>query len=137
MNKHGWGLRAELAFLLLFLVCILVSTIGLHRFGLLINQSPNDNGFGSSSTINYDFDSLERRVVVAAKNYYNDKYPAGNSDTIVVSVDTLKSNGYLSPLYDNKNKECKGYAMILKTGNCVSYIKCSYYKTVGYSEDYE
>ena len=91
MNKHGWGLRAELGFLLLFLVCILISTVGLHKFGLLINQAPNDDGFGSSSSINYDFDGLERKVVVAAKNYYNDRYPAGTSDTIVVSVDTLKT----------------------------------------------
>ena len=134
MNKHGWGLRAELAFLLLFLICILISTIGLHKLGLLAGQNPEN---GTQSTITYDFDELERRVVVAAKNYYNDKYPAGTIDTIVVSVDTLKANGYLSPIYDNKNKECKGYAKILKSGNCVSYIKCSYYKTVGYSEDYE
>ena len=137
MNKHGWGLRAELGFLLLFLVCILISTIGLHKFGLLINQAPYDDGFGSSSSINFDFDSLERKVVVAAKNYYNDRYPSGTSDAIVVSVDTLKANGYLSPIYDNRNQECRGYAKILKTGNCVSYIKCSTYKTVGYSEEYE
>ena len=123
MNKHGWGLRAELAFLLLFLICILISTIGLHKLGLLAGQNPEN---GTQSTITYDFDELERRVVVAAKNYYNDKYPAGTIDTIVVSVDTLKANGYLSPIYDNKNKECKGYAKILKSGNCVSYIKCSY-----------
>ena len=34
MNKNGWGLRAELGFLLLFLICLLVSTIGLHELGM-------------------------------------------------------------------------------------------------------
>ena len=138
MNKNGWGLRAELAFLLLFLICILIATIGLHRMGLLGN---NDSGVYedfssySSGSSSFDYDSLEKQVETAAKRYYNDKYSTG--DTIVVSVDTLKTYGYLMPIYDSRSKECKGYAKILRTGNAIAYIKCSNYKTVGYSEEYE
>ena len=138
MNKNGWGLRAELAFVLLFLVCILISTIGLYRLGLLKNASgiyDDDTGY-IRNNVNYDYDSLERQVVSAAEKYYNENYSEIN-DTIVVTTSTLKSKGYLSPLYDYRGKECNGYAVILKTGNIVSYIKCGLYKTSGYSESYE
>ena len=138
MNKNGWGLRAELAFLLLFLVCILISTIGLHSLGLLGDgggkYDVSEYTIGSG---NFDYDELENKVINAAKKYYNDRYPNGNSDTVIVTIKTLKSNGYMNSIYDSRNKECSGYAKILNNGNCISYIKCSIYKTTGYSEDYE
>lgn len=138
MNKHGWGLRAELAFVLLFLICIVISTIGLYRLGLLKNAAgyyDDSNGY-IKDNVNYDYDSLEKKLVDAASKYYSDKYKS-NNDTIVVTSRTLIDSGYLSPMYDSRNKECNGYAIILKNGNIVSYIKCSIYKTAGYSEDYE
>lgn len=140
MNKVGWGLRAELGFLLLFLVCLLIATIGLHKLGLVGNNEPGVEEDFSIYTVgngNYDYESLEDEVTLAARKYYDLKYPNGSADTIVVSVDTLKNNGYLSPIYDSRNKECKGYARILRSKTIVSYIKCSVYKTAGYSEDYE
>lgn len=140
MNKVGWGLRAELGFLLLFLICLLIATIGLHKLGLVGNNEPGVEEDFSIYTVgngNYDYESLEDEVTLAARKYYDLKYPNGSADTIVVSVDTLKNNGYLSPIYDSRNKECKGYARILKSKTIVSYIKCSVYKTAGYSEDYE
>ena len=140
MNKVGWGLRAELGFLLLFLICLLIATIGLHKLGLVGNNEPGVEEDFSIYTVgngNYDYESLEDEVTLAARKYYDLKYPNGSADTIVVSVDTLKNNGYLSPIYDSRNKECKGYARILKSKTIVSYIKCAVYKTAGYSEDYE
>lgn len=139
MNKHGWGLRVELAFLLLFLVCIIISTIGLHKLGLLATSDGGDMNLKEYTQDSgaFDYDSLEAKVSSAARNYYNNNYPDGSLDTVIVSVSTLKRNGYLTPIYDSRNKECSGYAKILNTGTCVSYIKCSLYKTVGYNEDYE
>ena len=89
-----------------------------------------------NQNVNFDYNSLEKKVSEAANKYYEDNYENRN-DTIVVSTKTLKSNGYLSDLEDGRGRECKGYAMILSSGNTVSYIKCSMYKTVGYNEDYE
>ena len=139
MNKNGWGLRAELGFLLLFLVCLLISTIGLHKMGLVGNNSSGveeDFSVYTRGTGNYDYNALENRVESAARKYYQDKY-YNNNDTVIISVDTLKNSGYLSPIYDSRNKECKGYAKVLNGNTVVSYIKCSVYKTSGYSEDYE
>ncbi len=135
MNKKGWGLRAELGFLLLFLICILVATIGLQKMGIL--GSGDSDLYSSSSNKKYDYNALENKVVEAAQKYYSNTYPNGAYDTVIVSVDTLKNNGYLTPLYDYLGRECRGYAKILKNKTCVSYIRCGFYKTTGYSEDYE
>jgi len=137
MNKNGWGLRAELGFVLLFLVCILFSTIGLQRMGLFGGEEGEGINFDNYTKGNYDYTSLENKVVDAARNYYYTKYPSGLNENIVVSVNSLKANGYMSPIYDSRNRECNGYAMILKSGTIVSYIKCSSYKTPGYNSNYE
>ena len=60
MNKNGWGLRVELAFLLLFLICLLIATIGLHRMGLL----GTDNGIYTddgtiNESVNFDYNALK------------------------------------------------------------------------------
>jgi hypothetical protein len=135
MNKKGWGLRAELGFLLLFLICLLVATIGLHKMGIFGSGNTNIISTEKGSSVNYA--NLENKVSESAKRYYESNYPNGSNDTVIVSIDTLKSAGYLSPIYDNLNRECKGYAKILPSKICVSYIRCGFYKTTGYSEDYE
>lgn len=138
MNKNGWGLRVELAFLLLFLICLLISTIGLHKMGILGTDEGVYTDDGTiNDNVNFDYNSLEKKVTDAAEIYYKDMYPKGSDDTIVVNTSKLKSGGYLESITDAKGRECSGYSIILKTKNIVSYIKCGIYKTAGYSEDYE
>ena len=139
MNKNGWGLRVELAFLLLFLICLLISIIGLHRLGLLGNDGGvyrDRNGYIEDG-VNFNYNVLEEKVVNAAEKYYQDKYNGHTDDTLIISTSTLKQSGYLDRIEDNRARECKGYATVLKTNNIVSYIKCSFYKTAGYNSDYE
>lgn len=133
MNKKGWGLRVELGFILLFLVCLLIATLGLNRLGIFSKSS--DEIHIDSGT--YDYVSIENKVTSAAKKYYSVNYPNGSNDTLVVKTDTLKSNGYLSSIKDGLGRECSGYSKILPSGTCVSYIKCSSYKTTGYDASYE
>lgn len=135
MNKNGWGLRAELGFLLLFLICLLIATIGLHKLGIF---GEGEGEIKSIELVNKaDYADLENELVNAAVRYYKNAYPNGTSDTLIVTTDTLKSNGYLSPLYDKYGRECKGYTKILRTGTAVSYIRCAVYKSTGYNEEYE
>ena len=138
MNKKGAGLRVELIFLLVFLICLLIATIGLHRMGLLGGDAGiySDNGY-IEDAINYDYNSLEQKVTDAASQYYEDVYSNHNDDTLVINTYKLKSSGYMSGIFDSRGKECKGYAIVMKNKNIVSYIKCSVYKTTGYNEDYE
>lgn len=137
MNKNGWGLRVELAFLLLFLICLLIATIGLHRMGLLGNNGVYEDDGYIYDNVNYDYDALEKKVTDAAGEYYKSAYNSKSNDTIVVTTSKLKNAGYLGSIEDGRGRECKGYAIIINTGNIVSYIKCGMYKTVGYNEDYE
>ena len=139
MNKKGWGLRVELAFLLLFLICLLIATIGLHRLGILGTDGgvyTDDNGYVEDN-VNYNYSALEKKVTNAANDYYRDVYHGNVDDTTIVTTSKLKLGGYLGSISDARGRECKGYAIIMKTGNIVSYVKCSIYKTVGYNEDYE
>ena len=135
MNKNGWGLRFELFFILIFVVCILIATIGLHSIGLI--GGDEDSLLNSGIDSDFDYEALEVRVADAGKNYYNYYYPNGSNDTIIVTIDTLINNGYLNKVLDERNKECDGYVKLLNNGNQVAYLNCSRYITVGYDKDYE
>ncbi len=135
MNKNGWGLRFELFFILIFVICILISTIGLHSIGLL--GGDEDNLVNSGVDSDFDYDALEERVADAGKQYYLDNYPNGSDNTIIVSVDTLINSGYLKSVLDERDKKCTGYVKLLRNGNQVAYLDCSRYQTVGYDKDYE
>ncbi len=139
MNKNGWGLRVELAFILLFLICLLISTIGLHKLGLLGNSNGiyTDGSGTIEDDVNYNYDNLEKKVSEAALNYYKDAYEDNREDTVIISTSRLIANGYLNGLEDNRGRSCKGYAIVIKSSNVSSYIKCGFYKTAGYNSDYE
>lgn len=138
MNKNGWGLRAELGFLLLFLVCILIATIGLHSLGLTKDKEGayvDLSEYTRSGT--FDYNALEVKVANAGKQYYIDKYPNGTSETVIVNISALKNGGYMTGIYDSRNKECNGYAKILNNGNSFGYIDCTVYSTMGYDKNVE
>lgn len=136
MNKKGWGLRVELFYILVFLFCLVVATIGLNRLGLLgENDDPLVKPDNSGSEV-YSYEPLETKVVNAAKRYYQDMYNGGGDDIVIIRVSTLQANGYLGTLVDDRNKACTGYAKVINSSGgkqvYVSYIKCSRYKTTGY-----
>lgn len=126
MNKHGWGLRKELAFILLFVFCLLVAMIGLSEFGL------TEESYDKTS-----YKTLENKLTSAALEYYNDKYNSYSGDVVIIKASTLKNNGYLSKFEDVNGIECNGYTKIVNSSVGVSYIRCFGYKTNGYDNDYE
>lgn len=131
MNKNGWGLRVELAFILLFVFCLLIATIGIHSLGLMEDKEDiliDLGGDGSGET----YSNLENKVSDAGYEYYRMHYPNGVTESVTVTVDTLAYNGYMSKIYDEDGRSCKGYAKLLTNGNVVSYIKCPKYTTPGY-----
>ena len=74
MNKNGWGLRVELAFILLFLVCLLIATIGLSKFGLIGGEKEAHEIHGDMINDSFNYSSLENKLTVSANKYYNEKY---------------------------------------------------------------
>ena len=126
LNNEGWGLRVELAFIIIFLLCLLIATLGLARFGVFGNNNFNNNS-------NFSYSELENRMNEAAKRYYQNTY--GNGELSTISSYTLLSRGYISELLDENNRVCSGYTKVSKyndTISFVSYINCPNYKTPGY-----
>lgn len=131
MNKHGWGLRVELVIILLFLICLLISAIGLNRLGVL---GENENSLLKN---NFDYSNLENKLKESAKRYIKEYYGEGITDVVIVRYNTLLNNGYISNLTDKYSKECSGYTEVIKASDTLiyyPYIKCSRYKTEGYEE---
>ncbi len=131
MNKNGWGLRVELMFIIIFLVCLLIATIGLKRMGMFGGdtsyEKPDDN---------FSYVKLENSLNEASKRYYQNHYEDSTTEVTIMSS-TLISNGYISILKDENGRVCSGYTKVLSnySGGLVftSYINCPNYKTVGYT----
>lgn len=126
MNKNGWGLRKELAFILLFVFCLLIAMVGLSQFGLTEDSSDKTS-----------YKTLENKLTSAALEYYNDKYNSASGDVVIIKFSTLKNNGYISKFEDVNGLECNGYTKIVNSDVGVSYIRCFGYKTNGYDSQYE
>lgn len=126
MNKYGWGLRKELAFILLFVFCLLIAMVGLSQFGLTEDSSDKTS-----------YKTLENKLTSAALEYYKDKYNPASGDVVIIKFSTLKNNGYISKFEDVNGLECNGYTKIVNSDVGVSYIRCFGYKTNGYDSQYE
>ena len=126
MNKHGWGLRKELAFILLFVFCLLVAMIGLSQFGLT-----EDTGNSKS------YKAMENELTTAALKYYREKYNGNSDDVVIIKLSTLKNNGYISDFKDSSGVNCSGYTKIVNSSVGLSYIRCFGYKSSGFESQYE
>lgn len=129
MNKHGWGLRVELFIIVFFIACLLFSTIGLSKFGLVENSNLYDEG-------GY-YRNVENNLANSALNYFNNKFSGYTGDGVIIKSNTLVASGYLNKMYDKNDRECTGYVKVFNSSVASAYIKCSKYKTTGYDSDYE
>ena len=68
MNKKGWGLRVELVIILLFVICLVIVSIGLNRIGLL-GENPNAP-IHNVDRETFDYTSLENKLVESTKKYF-------------------------------------------------------------------
>jgi hypothetical protein len=133
-----WGLRWELCIIIVFIICLLVATFGLNRFGLLSSDSEEYIRYvGEEEGDTFSYSELEKEVSQAGTRYYKSRYSGGLSESVNVDVNTLIGAGYLSTLYDGKGRRCTGYAHLSMTGSSFGYIKCRRYKSEGYDPQYE
>lgn len=131
MNKNGWGLRVELLFIVIFLICLLVATIGLRKFGLFGNPSALDKDY----TYKVSYDELEAKMNDASRRYYENNYDNKEEDIITIKSYTLLFNGYMTDLIDEFGNKCSGYTKVISSNgksSFTTYINCPNYKTTGY-----
>lgn len=131
MNKNGWGLRVELAFIIIFLICLMITTIGLINMGLLGDDSNNN----STNSSNFSYQVLENQLNNASIRYYNDYKYDLNDGSVVIRHSTLINSNYIGELIDGNGNKCVGYTKIIKQidgPSFTSYIKCQNYISNGY-----
>ncbi len=133
-----WGLRWELCIIIVFILCLLIATFGLNRFGLLSSENSKYVRYiGTEEGDTYSYSDLESKLSQAGRKYYSNYYSKGLSSDTTVSADRLIEVGFLSPLYDGQGRRCTGYAYLTKNGSSFGYVKCHRYRTEGYDFEHE
>ena len=141
LNKNGWGLGTFIAFIVIFIICLIISAVGLRQIGLLDEdwQFINIKDFNSGIRTAFNYTDLETKATMAARDYIEKEY--NNTlgyDTLSVKIKTMIETGYLTEFKDGKDRDCTGYVSVYKTdaGDKVftPYIKCKRYTSSGYEE---
>jgi hypothetical protein len=134
INKNGWGLRVELVFIIIFLVCLIIATVGLLEFGLLGDKASQYNNNTNSAYFSYS--ALENQLNNASVRYYNNYYYDSDEDEIIIRHSTLINSHYMGELIDEDGNKCVGYTKVVRQFDGPSfntYIKCPKYITNGYT----
>lgn len=146
LNKNGWGFIEFFAFLIIFIVCLVISALGLKQFGLIDDDwhfikledlNKPDNSTYNNDNTKVTYASLREDMVGATmkyiKKYYNDEL---GLDTLNIRVSQLKKEGFIEKFKDADGHECSGYvAVYLDNQNKIQYnpyLKCKKYETTGY-----
>ena len=143
MNKKGWTLVGELVVFLIIIILLIYSIYGLYRFGLVKNINRAIPGVKpqlviSGETVNYE--TAETELIEASKRYIYDKYNGSiNGDVLILRVNHLIGEGYLSTIRDTNSKVCSGYVKVYNNGNLTynPYLKCRKYTSFGYESEYD
>lgn len=141
LNNYGWGLKE-----FLWLLCALAFffTIAIILFHKLMNLETNSNQdgtielFGDDSSSIKTYIDIEDKMVEAAKKYKIENL----NDTVIIKLDKLITNGYISIIRDPaNNKECSGYIIYNGTNNTKeykAYLSCAgSYQTSDYNVKFE
>ncbi len=129
-KMNGWGLRFELVFIMIFLICLLIATIYLNKMGLIGNSEKE-----TENKVYFSYSALENRLNESSKRYYQNNYDEFASTNVTIRSYTLISSGYMSELLDEDGNKCSGYTAVQHTEDGTtfkSYVNCPKYKTVGY-----
>ena len=142
LDNRGWSFNFFIVVGTLFLLILIVVSI---RIRSMTHQFKEDNKEDSNkssekSTINKTDDNVYVLLEQTLKKA-GDSYAALNSsmvddidDHIIVSYETLKSNGFIESLADpNGSGDCDGYVFIKSDYSVQPFIKCSNYETLNYS----
>ena len=140
MNNKGWGLKefiwllCGLAFCLIVVIVLYYKLVGITQDKNHLNLSTEFKGTNEKSIKSYI--DIEDKMVIAAKKYKIENV----NDTVIIKLNKLIENGYISIIRDpNNKKECSGY--IIYDGSkkeYKAYLSCSgNYQTSDYNANFE
>ncbi len=148
LNERGWGLSIFIVFIVVFVIAIILVSIGAEKAGIGsgngITSLPTENPGGKNNytdqeiTLAKDYEAV---VQNAAFRYFEVTYANQNpSNKIVVSVSTLLSSGYLDS-FSVAGNTCSGYTVVSIDGEnrlYQPYVHCGdVYTTTGYDYSLE
>jgi len=124
LNNRGWG-TVEMILLSGGLILALLMAI------FFISKLYGDL---ASSVGNKVYVDLESKIELAAKNYITDN-EIEISGEYKLTLNTLKSNNYITEFKDSEGNLCNGYVTITNIDNInhyKGYILCNEYQTTNY-----
>lgn len=144
LNKNGWGYFEFFVFLIIFVICLIISFAGLRYVGLLDENwhFVDFEEIGKEKEEEkkpFSYADLREDMVDATmkyiSKYYNNEL---GLDTLNIRVSQLKKEGLITEFKDNKGKDCSGYTAVYKDDNGKiqynPYLKCENFETDGYEE---
>lgn len=157
MNRKGFGLTEMIIIMFTLILCLVIVVIIYNKnFKNLSNNESTDkelrmnsietvdklNDYEKDEIIDEDktkYNELEEKIENAAKLYIDNNYALKNNK-IIITVNELIKDEYISELKNPKDKKktCKGYIIYNGNNKYASYIKCSDdYETDNYNSDFE
>lgn len=142
LNKNGWGYFEFFVFLIIFVICLVISAVGLKQFGLIDDnwQFVKFEDIGKNEKeekLKKSYSDLRNSMVDGTikyiSKYYNNEL---GLDTLNIRVSQLKNEGYIKDFKDANGDLCSGYVSVYKDDNGKiqynPYLKCKDFETGGY-----
>lgn len=140
-SKRGWGLANELLFLLVFVLCLIITFIYLYKAGLFKNDIiPIIDNKTTIITKKFDYEALESKLKESTEMYIEKEYNNNlGLDRLIIKSKVLIDKELLKDFNDENQELCKGYCEVFINDDGKiqynPYIKCgNKYKTKGYED---
>lgn len=143
LNNHGWGLGTFIVFIVVFIIAIILITIGAIRLGIsskddvstlpVTQASPSptassNTGSEDNSDNNYIalVNNYQEQLVDVMKDYIKTQQVVIiDQDSLTITVVSLVKDNYINKLEINGNV-CTGYVTVTSNGNYdyKSFLNC-------------
>ena len=148
LNERGWGLTIFLVFIGVFLIAIVLISIGAARIGLAPSKpTPQPTPIPTPSAYHYTQDEFnmakqyEKDVWDASLRYFSDNYSGVNEKNAIVITSATLVDGHYLEYRSIAGNSCSGYSVVKKeedTNQVSTYIQCGgVYTTSGYDASFE
>ena len=140
IDNKGWGLNTMIIMVAVILIALLLATFFSIRLNSQLNKENNESENQLQETLNNSYYSTRiNNMIIATNKYINKNDISLTSTPVVISLKTLVSENYMSPIMDGvTNNACVGYSRAYLNDSGIkeikAYLKCDNYISEGYGE---